>query len=198
MSIVEKLLKLQIELETPKMRENNFGGYLFRSAEDILESCKALQSQEKVIITLSDELVLVGDRFYIKATAVISDGEAEIKAVAYAREPEVKKGYDPSQITGAASSYARKYALCGLLAIDNNKDADATNKHNENDSYIDYDSIYNYLLEQLSTCTSLEALSTFGKVNLEKINILKRESKDMYSKLKGIWMNLNEELKNDK
>lgn len=124
-----KLQQIQSELVAPKDKLNKFAGYNYRSAEGILEALKPHLEKHKAIVTLSDEMVLVGDRVYVKATACFTaDGES-ISVNAFAREPEDKKGSDASQITGAASSYARKYALNGLFCIDDTKDADATNDH---------------------------------------------------------------------
>lgn len=126
MNIYEKLSEIQAELKAPKNQKNTFGGYNYRSCEDILEAVKPITKKYKTVLVVTDEIVLTGDRHYIAANAVLADFESEgtVKAVAYAREPEVKKGMDSSQITGAASSYARKYALNGLFAIDDNKDSD--------------------------------------------------------------------------
>ena len=121
---MKKLTEVQRNLKANKSKYNSFGKYRYRSCEDILEAVKPLL--EGVTLVISDEVVLVGDRYYIKATAVIKDvetGETE-SSTAYAREPLDKKGMDESQITGTASSYARKYALNGLLCIDDTKDAD--------------------------------------------------------------------------
>lgn len=119
---MEKLAKIQKELKAPKDLRNNFGGYNYRSAESILEAVKPLL--DGAILTLEDDILLVGNRFYIKATATFQDGDYVKTTTAFAREPESKKGMDDSQITGTASSYARKYALNGLFCIDDNKDAD--------------------------------------------------------------------------
>lgn len=119
-----ELLKIQSELKAPKGQYNSFGKYKYRSAEDILEAVKPLLKEHKCHLTLSDEMVLVGERYYIKATATLSTEEKNVSTTAYARESESKKGMDESQITGTASSYARKYALNGLFAIDDTKDAD--------------------------------------------------------------------------
>lgn len=127
--LVSKIIKIQSTLKAPKNQRNNFGGYNYRSCEDILESVKPLLAEQGLILTISDEMVMLGNRFYVKAEATITDGENKITNTAYAREEETKKGMDASQITGAASSYARKYALNGLLCIDDTKDADATNDH---------------------------------------------------------------------
>ena len=123
----DKLLKIQSELKAPKNQKNAFGGYNYRSCEDIFEAVKPLLKEEGLILRLTDELVNIGERYYIKATAILTDGTDTIENVAYAREEETKKGMDGSQITGASSSYARKYALNGLFLIDDVKDSDTTN-----------------------------------------------------------------------
>lgn len=128
-TINERLIHIQGELKAPKSQENKFGGYKYRSCEDILEAVKPLLKKEKVTLTISDDIIEVGGRVYVKATATLSDGEDTTSTSAFAREAETKKGMDDSQITGSASSYARKYALNGLFAIDDTKDADATNTH---------------------------------------------------------------------
>lgn len=114
---------IQQQLKAPKSQRNNYGGYNYRSAEDILEAVKPLL--EGITLTLDDEVVLIGDRFYIKATATLSDGEDEIKATAFAREEKEQKGMSAGQLTGATSSYARKYCLNGLFCIDDAKDLDS-------------------------------------------------------------------------
>jgi hypothetical protein len=131
MGIYEKLLTVQAELKAPKNQTNTFGKYKYRSQEDILEALKPILARIKAVSIISDELVLIGDRYYIKATASLIDAETGDKAytIGYAREELDKKGMDGSQITGTASSYARKYALNGLYAIDDTKDADALNDH---------------------------------------------------------------------
>lgn len=118
----KRLAEIQQNLKAPKKEFNKFGGYNYRSCEDILEAVKPLLNDTTLLIW--DEIVSVGDRYYVKATAELYDGENSIKSVAYAREAEKKTGMDEAQITGAASSYARKYALNGLFAIDDTKDAD--------------------------------------------------------------------------
>jgi hypothetical protein len=122
---------IQAELKAPKGRTNKFGGYSYRSAEDILEALKPLLSKYDCFLTIDDSIVEVGGRVYVKSTATIEEsfGDVVSEASAFAREAEVKKGMDEAQITGSASSYARKYALNGLLCIDDTKDADATNTH---------------------------------------------------------------------
>lgn len=122
---MEQLKKIQKELKAPKGQYNDFGNYKYRSCEDILNAVKPLLGD--LLLTLEDDIVEVGGRVYVKATAKLSDGEKEISVNAFAREPEHKKGMDDSQITGATSSYARKYALNGLFCIDDAKDADTEN-----------------------------------------------------------------------
>lgn len=124
-----KLHTIQAELKAPKDQRNEFGGYKYRSCEDIVEAAKPLLAKHGFYLTLSDELIQVGAWNYVKATATISDGQEFFATTAFAREQEIKKGMDAAQITGSASSYARKYALNGLLAIDDTRDADATNTH---------------------------------------------------------------------
>lgn len=126
-SLIIKLTKVQSELKAPKNQRNNFGNYNYRSCEDIVESVKPLLAKQGLALVITDDITLVGERYYVKATATITDGENEITTTAFAREPLDKKGMDESQITGASSSYARKYALNGLLAIDDTKDADSLN-----------------------------------------------------------------------
>ena len=125
------LYQIQSRLKAPKRQFNDFAKYHYRSQEDILEALKPLLAEYEYTLNISDEIELIGSRYYVKATVTIWDKDRNVVAqsTAYAREPESKKGSDESQITGAASSYARKYSLNGLLAIDDNKDADATNTH---------------------------------------------------------------------
>jgi hypothetical protein len=125
----EKLAKIQAELKAPKDLFNKFGNYHYRSAESILEAVKPLL--DGAILTMCDDIVLVGDRYYIKATATFTDGDFTLSTTAFAREPNDKKGMDDSQITGTASSYARKYALNALFCIDDAKDADTDEYHEQ-------------------------------------------------------------------
>ena len=129
--MLEILNKIQCELKAPKTQMNKFGGYAYRSCEDILEAVKPLLQKYEAALTIGDEIIAVADRIYVKATATLKGKDGEVSVSAYAREPASKKGSDESQITGAASSYARKYALNGLFAIDDAKDADATNTHED-------------------------------------------------------------------
>lgn len=126
---MKKLVAVQAALKAPKGQFNKFGGYKYRSCEDILEAVKPLLLEQGLQLTITDEPVEVGGRIYIKATATVTDGSETAAVSGYAREAETKKGMDESQITGTASSYARKYALNGLFLIDDTNDADATNDH---------------------------------------------------------------------
>ena len=128
MEIYKKLEKIQKELKAPKGQYNNFGKYKYRSCEDIVEAVKPLL--DGAVLLLSDEIVQIGERYYVEASATFSDGKESITIKAQAREAEHKKGMDESQVTGAASSYARKYALNGLFAIDDTKDADTQKPEN--------------------------------------------------------------------
>lgn len=133
MSIYAKLSVIQLNLIAPKNQYNNFGKYNYRSCEDILEGLKPCLQETKTAVTVNDEIVQIGDRYYIKATATLFDCETgeSVSNTAYAREEESKKGMDASQVTGATSSYARKYALNGLFCIDDVKDADTRDNRQE-------------------------------------------------------------------
>lgn len=125
-AVLAGLLAVQRDLKAPKGQFNSFGKYKYRSCEDILQAARPLCNENGLVLTVSDEIVNIGERFYIKATSKVTDiatGES-VENVAYAREADSKKGMDESQLTGSCSSYARKYSLCGLFAIDDNKDAD--------------------------------------------------------------------------
>lgn len=124
MEFIEKIVAIQLELKAPKGQYNSFGKYNYRSCEDILEGVKPLLAKHGLVLTIQDDIELIGDRYYVKAITTITDGKESISTSAYARESLDKKGMDASQVTGATSSYARKYALNGLLAIDDTKDAD--------------------------------------------------------------------------
>lgn len=152
---MEILKKIQRELKAPKNQKNTFGGYMYRSCEDILEAVKPLLGN--ALLVINDEMIMMGDRYYIKATATITEGDKSISATAYAREPITKKGMDEAQITGATSSYARKYALNGLFLIDDTKDADtmdnSKNVKTEN-KVISIDTI----IKAMKKCTKVEEL----------------------------------------
>lgn len=129
-SVIKKLMEIQQELKVPKSQRNTFGNYNFRNCEDIMEASKPICKKYNCVLICSDELIQINERYYVKATATLYDIETgeSISATSEAREEETKKGMDSSQITGASSSYARKYALNGLLQLDDNKDAD-TNEY---------------------------------------------------------------------
>ena len=171
--IEEKLNLIQTKLVAPKGQFNSFGKYKYRSCEDILEALKPLLKETGVVLRINDELVQIGDRYYIKATAEITDGEnLSIAVNAFAREPENKKGMDEAQITGATSSYARKYALNGLFCIDDTKDADSTNTHNEEVKYISdgqLNTIRDLLIELSMEKKEPQFVKYLGVETLEKL-----------------------------
>ena len=134
MNIQQKLVQIQNKLKAPKNQYNSFGKYKYRSAEDIQEAVKPLLLEHELTLYMSDEIELIGDRFYIKATATLSDGEQTIQSTAYAREPEQVKGQAEAQTTGSSSSYARKYCLAGLMLLDDTKDEDFSNKHGKDET----------------------------------------------------------------
>lgn len=197
---MDALQKIQAELKAPKGQYNSFGKYAYRSAEDILEAVKPLLKKNKAELILSDEIVEVGGRIYVKATAMLNaDGE---KAVvnAYAREPEQKKGMDESQITGTASSYARKYALNGLFLIDDTKDADTDEyKHTQNNApkqqkkpkqqknpneKINAKTVET--LEALIAQTNSDRSAMLEYYNVDKLEDMTADmARDAYTKLKG-------------
>lgn len=177
MNFYEKVMKVQSELKAPKGQYNSFGKYHYRSAEDILEAVKPLNHEYGLLLTLTDKPIQVGDRYYIEATATLTDGEQSITVNAYARESVTKKGMDDSQITGTASSYARKYALNGLYLIDDTKDAD-TDEYQErvNNSSKASDKQLNYVSSLLRNS------SDDKKVQLNNFNNMIQQlklSKDM-------------------
>lgn len=136
MAVYQKLLLIQQELKAPKGQYNSFGKYHYRSCEDILEAVKPIAHKNGCVVTVNDYVDLIGNRYYIRATATVTDvetGEA-VHNTAYARESAEKKGMDDSQVTGTASSYARKYALNGLFAIDDTKDADTDEHKNQTEA----------------------------------------------------------------
>lgn len=124
MSLVQKLINIQKELKAPKNQRNNFGKYNYRSCEDILEAVKPLNAEQGLLLTIRDEIEYIDGRHYVKAVCEITDGENIITSCAYAREADNRKGMDEAQVTGSASSYARKYALNGLYLIDDTEDVD--------------------------------------------------------------------------
>ena len=165
-----RLINIQQKLKAPKNQKNSFGNYMYRSAEDILEAVKPLLKEYELSLIINDEIIAIEHRFYVKATANLFDKECKLIAStsAFAREEETKKGQDGSQVTGASSSYARKYALNGLFAIDDTKDADSTNTHDKKEvaKTINPDEkIINALKEMLTT----ESAHQFYKMNETKV-----------------------------
>lgn len=157
---MKELISIQMELKAPKNQFNKFGGYHYRSAEDILEALKPLLMKYNCMLTLTDEVICIGNRYYICAFATLKNSSGEqITVKAYAREEEVKKGMDGSQITGASSSYARKYALNGLFLIDDTKDSDATNNHGKEEAKEDNGKMDEKItLEEINSAKSTEEL----------------------------------------
>lgn len=173
---MKQLVEIQNELKAPKSQFNKFGGYKYRNAEDILEAVKPLLFKHKCTLTISDDIVCAGDRIYVKATAIISNGADSISVSAFAREPEAQKGMSESQITGASSSYARKYALNGMFAIDDTKDSDATNDGKEDDgkpwlnkNTPQFDAAYKYVLDG-GKITDIEKKYRLSKEIKEQLN----------------------------
>lgn len=160
MEFIEKIVAIQSELKAPKGQYNSFGKYNYRSCEDILEGVKPLLTKHGLVLTIQDSIDLIGDRFYVKATATITDGKEQLSTSAYARESLDKKGMDASQVTGATSSYARKYALNGLLAIDDTKDAD-TMDNSKKPVPQTQESVYNW--------NSLKARAVQGGISEEEL-----------------------------
>lgn len=172
----QKVGDIQHKLKAPKGQYNSFGKYNYRSCEDILEGVKPLLKEHNLALLIDDEIVQIGERYYVKATAKITDGREIVSATAYAREPDTKKGMDESQITGATSSYARKYALNALLCIDDTKDAD-TMDNSKKPSQQTQETVYNW--------STLKARATQGGISEDDLKHYLKEtlkvnkSKDM-------------------
>jgi len=162
--LIKKLVTIQSELKAPKGQTNNFGKYKYRSCEDILEAVKPHLLKHGLFLSITDELVNIGDRYYIKASVNITDGIDKYLVDGFAREEENKKGMDASQVTGACSSYARKYALNGMFAIDDTKDSDATNSHDKEPvkisagEAVQLSNLLNEALHETSYCNNLDRL----------------------------------------
>ena len=179
---MKELVNIQAQLKAPKNQLNKFGGYKYRSCEDIMEAVKPLLSENKCTLTVCDSIEMVGNRIYIKATATIKNEAGEVEqTTAFAREPEAKKGMDEPQVTGTASSYARKYALNGLFAIDDAKDAD-TDEYTQQTKAADPDTLI--VLDQVRQCTSVDELQRLwnelsgwqsNKVFIAEVNKRKKE-----------------------
>lgn len=178
MEIKEKLFNIQQELKVEKSQFNAFGKYKYRSCEDILSSVKPILEKYKCILLLTDQIENIGDRYYIKATATLNDVENDgyLGVSAFAREELTKKGMDGSQITGTSSSYARKYALNGLFAIDDTKDSDATNTGDNTQARPTprTDVITKDMYEELSKlCKLANKVETKSMVNLPRSDFAK-------------------------
>lgn len=158
--LTQRVGDIQHKLKAPKGQYNSFGKYNYRSCEDILEGVKPLLKEHNLALLIDDEIVQIGERYYVKATAKITDGREFVSATAYAREPDIKKGMDESQITGATSSYARKYALNALLCIDDTKDAD-TMDNSKNPVQQTQETVYNW--------NSLKARAVQGGISEEEL-----------------------------
>lgn len=158
--LTQRVGDIQHKLKAPKGQYNSFGKYNYRSCEDILEGVKPLLKEHNLALLIDDEIVQIGERYYVKATAKITDGREIVSATAYAREPDTKKGMDESQITGATSSYARKYALNALLCIDDTKDAD-TMDNSKKPVQQTQETVYNW--------QTLKARATQGCISEEEL-----------------------------
>ena len=168
MKINEKLLAVQSELKAPKNQYNSFGKYKYRSCEDIIEAVKPILAKHGLVLTLSDAIEYVGDRYYIYVTATVADNESSIATEALAREADTKKGMDAAQITGSASSYARKYALSGLFLLDDSKDADAMNGAHSGPGLLNESAIQiKECIEEIAKCETITALNAHFKANKE-------------------------------
>lgn len=191
-TIIESLRLVQIELRAPKGQRNKFGNYDYRSAEDILEAVKPVLADNNLTLVIDDEIVMIGDRYYVKATAaVFNEAGGTIGAHAYAREAEDKKGMDSAQVTGATSSYARKYALNGLFAIDDSKDADTDEHKNTSDKRESTTSNSAPKASQKQIDLLGDLLSAKGfddkrvKATLDTVRDNAAAASDMISKIKG-------------
>jgi len=178
------LADIQAKLKAPKGQFNSFGKYHYRSAEDILEAVKKVVNPMGFSIVLTDQVKEVGGRIYVEAIASLFNGELEYNSTGFAREEETKKGMDGSQITGAASSYARKYALNGLFAIDDTKDSDATNDHGKSQE------------SKPQAIASIPAPTQFDNEFKELIADVKRVI--VIDELKAVWNKLTAEAKENK
>lgn len=184
-NVLKKLFNIQQELKVPKNQKNTFGNYNFRSCEDIMEASKPICSKYNCLLLCSDVIVFVGNRYYVQATATLYDLDSEesIEVTAYAREEETKKGMDASQITGASSSYARKYALNGLLQLDDNKDPD-TNEYSKQQNKVNTTS-------QKQNNTSNQHIEMITEEQVKLLHVLfsklpkgEEEKKKLYTKAK--------------
>jgi hypothetical protein len=196
------LSKIQNTLKAPKGQRNEFGKYNYRSMSDINEAAKPILAELGIALLVSDDLVMIGERYYIKATAslVAPDGSILASSVGYAREEETKKGMDASQITGSCSSYARKYAANGLFAIDDTKDADATNQHDKAEtkkpaSNPEANDTCAELCAEMEKADSLESLAAWAAASKPQIDALPEIQKN---KVRGYYRQIETRLKETK
>ena len=163
---MKELNEIQVHLDAPKNQFNSFGKYNYRSCEDILAGLKPLIKKHKCIVMISDDIQIIGDRIYVKATATIKNSEGEeISASAFAREPVMKKGMDDAQVTGSASSYARKYALNGLFAIDDSKDMDYLNEDSGRKRSVIAATIDKFKVDEFFKSNSIDAFNACKNVD---------------------------------
>lgn len=174
------LQEIQNELKAPKGQLNKFGGYKYRSCEDILEALKPVLAKHKAAVLLSDEIVLIGTRWYVKATATLKTEQESIAVTAFAREEETRKGMDSSQITGSASSYARKYALNGLFGIDDTKDADTMDNRQKPTGTVHNSNLDPNTVDKINECKSVAELMGVFKQ-------LQDESGDAFPEIKAMY-----------
>lgn len=202
MSIHQKLSAIQNNLVVPKSQFNSFGKYKYRSCEDILEAVKPLLHENNLTLVICDDIVEIGGRVYVRATVKLHDGQEEIATSALAREALDKKGMDEAQITGAASSYARKYALSGLFCIDDTKDPDSTNKHDETRSTkkvvsdkLVMQGMYDDEIQKLESCESKSDLTAWKEqyesgvkksLSTDYQNAIVKKAKEIHSKLDNL------------
>lgn len=195
MNIYEKLLKVQVELKAPKGQYNSFGKYKYRSCEDILEALKPVLDKLKLTLFIKDDVIEVNTRNYVKATIILVNTEKPdeiIETSALAREEETKKGMDGSQITGASSSYARKYALNGMFMIDDTKDSDSTNTHGKDEAKKTTETEFKKAIDMINALANTEEKSEKVFDMIEKFNknslldCTIEELKKVYSELKKI------------
>lgn len=191
---MKELITIQSELKAPKTQVNRFGGYKYRKAEDILEAVKPLLAKQKCTLIISDDIVMIGNRIYVKATATIKNEKGECETTTgWAREEETKKGMDGSQITGASSSYARKYALNGLFAIDDNADSDTTNTGQQDSTHHLAAQQTAQTQQQQPQATAQQAQHKYHPDNLaEALEMVKRcVNRDNIKWVMGTYMPLN-------
>lgn len=191
---MKELITIQSELKAPKTQVNRFGGYKYRKAEDILEAVKPFLAKQKCTLIISDDIVMIGNRIYVKATATIKNEKGECETTTgWAREEETKKGMDGSQITGASSSYARKYALNGLFAIDDNADSDTTNTGQQDSTHHLAAQQTAQTQQQQPQATAQQAQPQYHPDNLaEALEMVKRcVNRDNIKWVMGTYMPLN-------